>query len=107
MSTEAFNPNPIIFATAKSSRLVPGYAKTSSLWLDQVDDQIEEEDESNEIEDIDQDEIFGTSLCCIRGIALPASKMSRTDRSHCYDTTLQPLCIQNSSVPSRTRNIET
>jgi len=58
MSTEAFNPNPTIFAPAKSSRSVPAYAKANSLWLDEDELDYEGEDESNESEEIDQEEIF-------------------------------------------------
>lgn len=62
MSTEAFNPNPTIFAPAKSSRSVPAYAKANSLWLDEDEPDYEGEDESNESEEIDQEEIFGKYL---------------------------------------------
>ncbi|OSX64841.1 hypothetical protein POSPLADRAFT_1134992 [Postia placenta MAD-698-R-SB12] len=58
MSTEAFNPNPVIFATAKAARAVPAYARANSLWLDSSEDVREEGDESNDVEEIDQDEIF-------------------------------------------------
>lgn len=61
MSTEIFNPNPTIFVPVKSKSTHP---KPNSLWLDDVDHTGDDEldDESNEVEEIDQDEIFGTSL---------------------------------------------
>ena len=51
-----FNANPVVFSTTKpsSSRLAEKSAQ--SLWL--YDDS-DTEDESNELEEIDQDEIFG------------------------------------------------
>ncbi|EKM55959.1 uncharacterized protein PHACADRAFT_256936 [Phanerochaete carnosa HHB-10118-sp] len=59
MSMEIFNPNPTVFATAKAPRAAQ-FAKPHSLWLedDTTDSEREQEDESNEVEAIDQDEIF-------------------------------------------------
>ncbi|KAH9948113.1 hypothetical protein B0H21DRAFT_735431 [Amylocystis lapponica] len=57
MSIEIFNPNPTVFATAKAAR-TPAYAKGNSLWLDDGQPESDEEDESNDVEVIDQDEIF-------------------------------------------------
>ncbi|PCH38425.1 hypothetical protein WOLCODRAFT_130886 [Wolfiporia cocos MD-104 SS10] len=58
MSSEVFNPNPTVFATARSNRGLPAHYKANSLWLDDGTHDIEEDDESNEVEVIDQDEIF-------------------------------------------------
>lgn len=60
MSTEIFNPNPTIFVPVKSKSVHP---KPNSLWLDDIDHACDDEleDESNEVEEIDQDEIFGRS----------------------------------------------
>ena len=57
---EVFNPNPTVFAPTKSHR-VAQFAKPHSLWLNDADSdqEGEVEDESNEVETIDQDEIFG------------------------------------------------
>ncbi|KAI0956766.1 Cytosolic iron-sulfur assembly component 2B [Taiwanofungus camphoratus] len=57
MSTEVFNPNPTVFAPTKSSRTLPSHLKGNSLWLDDGERTFEE-DELNEVEEIDQDEIF-------------------------------------------------
>ncbi|KAK7449610.1 Protein ae7 [Stygiomarasmius scandens] len=55
MPSEIFNPNPTIFRTEKvsSSRL----AQKKSLWIDDEED-TDIDEENNEIEAIDQDEIF-------------------------------------------------
>ncbi|PSR81924.1 hypothetical protein PHLCEN_2v6219 [Hermanssonia centrifuga] len=55
---ESFNPNPTIFVTSKHR--ATHFAKPHSLWLDEEgsDNDLETEDESNDIEEIDQDEIF-------------------------------------------------
>lgn len=60
MSTEIFNPNPTVFAPTKSHRAAQ-FAKPHSLWLndEDTDSEREDADESNEVEAIDQDEIFG------------------------------------------------
>lgn len=57
---EVFNPNPTIFAPTKSHRAAQ-FAKPHSLWLndEDLDPEREIEDESLEVEAIDQDEIFG------------------------------------------------
>lgn len=65
MSTEVFNPNPTVFAPTKSSRTLPSHLKGNSLWLDDGERTFEE-DESNEVEEIDQDEIFGRSIASCR-----------------------------------------
>lgn len=58
---EVFNPNPTVFATAKAPRAAQ-FAKPHSLWLeDENTDSEREEEDSNEVEAIDQDEIFGWS----------------------------------------------
>ncbi|KAH9890620.1 FAM96B protein [Cubamyces lactineus] len=59
MSSEVFNPNPTIFAPAKSKKTTHAYAKPHSLWLDDGEHTEDEEyDQSDEPEDIDQEEIF-------------------------------------------------
>lgn len=93
MSTEAFNPNPTIFAPAKSSRSVPAYAKANSLWLDESEPDYEGEDESNETEQIDQDEIFGESLSFIlTQIALRFPMHSFC--LHNYGWNTNPICTE-------------
>jgi len=59
MPPEIFNPNPTIFRTEKvsSSRL----AQKKSLWIDDEED-TDIDEENNEVEAIDQDEIFGGHL---------------------------------------------
>ena len=55
---EVFNPNPTIFVPTKSRHAQ--FAKPHSLWLNDPDlEQDTDEDSSDEVEDIDQDEIFG------------------------------------------------
>ncbi|KAG2020832.1 FAM96B protein, variant 2 [Coprinopsis cinerea AmutBmut pab1-1] len=54
--SELFNANPVVFSTTKpsSSRLAEKSAQ--SLWLY---DNSDTEEEGNEVEEIDQDEVFG------------------------------------------------
>lgn len=66
MSSEAFNPNPTIFAPSKSTRNLPPYVKPHSVWLSDPDadnlhagSDTDADSDSNDVEDIDQDEIFG------------------------------------------------
>lgn len=57
---EVFNPNPTIFVPTKSRHTQ--FAKPHSLWLDNPGSIYDgEEEDSDEVEQIDQDEIFGTS----------------------------------------------
>ena len=57
MTAEIFNPNPIVFSAPKSSgRKV--HAPVNSLWIDGPN---QSDDETDEVEVIDQDEIFGTA----------------------------------------------
>jgi len=58
MSAEAYNPNPTIFAPTKAARAAPSYAKANSLWLDDGAQDDPELDDSPDVEQIDQDEIF-------------------------------------------------
>ncbi|KAI0806910.1 hypothetical protein C8Q74DRAFT_1225003 [Fomes fomentarius] len=59
MSTEVFNPNPTIFAPAKSRKAPRAYAKPNSLWLDEDEPERDDEfDQSDNPEAINQDEIF-------------------------------------------------
>jgi hypothetical protein len=58
MPGEVFNPNPTVFSLAKPigrKSDLPSY----SLWMHEVADT---EDAADEIEPIDQDEIFGRSI---------------------------------------------
>ena len=67
MSTEIFNPNPTVFAPAKTSR-AHTYARGNSLWLDDgAASEDEPEDESGAVEAIDADEIFGACVGRSRG----------------------------------------
>jgi hypothetical protein len=58
---EVFNPNPTIFVPTKSRHTQ--FAKPHSIWLTDPDSIHirEEEEDSDEVEQIDQDEIFGMS----------------------------------------------
>ena len=59
MTAEIFNPNPVIFSASKSSGRKVN-TSVHSLWMDDVN---QSDDETDEVEAIDQDEIFGnTSL---------------------------------------------
>ena len=57
---EVFNPNPTVFLPTKSGK-ASQFAKPHSIWLDDDDSDLEHEqqDDSDEVEAIDQDEIFG------------------------------------------------
>ena len=70
MSAEVFNPNPTIFAPLKAKKAAYTYAKPNSIWLDDGERADEEEeddfDQSDDLEAIDQDEIFGTSTGSLR-----------------------------------------
>ena len=59
---EIYNPNPTIFVPTRLSK-ASHHAKAHSLWLDDDDSDRERaaEDDSDAIEAIDQDEIFGAS----------------------------------------------
>ena len=57
MAGEIFNPNPIVFSTSKTSGRKLD-ASAHSLW---IDDANKPDDETDEVEAIDQDEIFGTA----------------------------------------------
>ncbi|KAF7791292.1 hypothetical protein EIP86_002306 [Pleurotus ostreatoroseus] len=56
---EVFNPNPTVFITSKAHKAAQ-FAKPHSLWLEEHDSDLEQEyeDDENEVEAIDQDEIF-------------------------------------------------
>jgi hypothetical protein len=58
---EIFNPNPTVFAPLKSSARKP--PPTTGLWLREDH---EPSDDSDEMELIDQDEIFGKLLSYLR-----------------------------------------
>ncbi|TCD70582.1 hypothetical protein EIP91_002612 [Steccherinum ochraceum] len=61
MSSEAYNPNPTVFVATKT-KTSSAFAKRNSIWLtDSEIDLPEDEDEENEsgdVEEIDQDEVF-------------------------------------------------
>lgn len=63
MSAEIFNPNPTVFAPTKS-RSVAAFSKANSLWLaeEETSDGDEHSEEMYDIEDIDQEEIFGNLI---------------------------------------------
>ena len=54
MSNQVFNANPTVYTSSKSHKTKSGLS--SKLWIDDVE---EEDDESDEVEPIDQDEVFG------------------------------------------------
>ena len=56
MAGEIFNPNPVVFSASKNSGRKADVA-VHSLWIDGTN---KIEDETDEVEAIDQDEIFGT-----------------------------------------------
>jgi hypothetical protein len=60
---EIFNPNPVIFASSKTSNRKIHVEK--GLWLGENDDPIL--DDLDEVEPIDQDEIFGQSMSAYLG----------------------------------------
>ena len=55
MPGEIFNPNPVIFSTAKAQGRQSDLL-AHSLW---IDDPLSSEDDADDLEPIDQDEIFG------------------------------------------------
>ena len=55
MAGEIFNPNPVVFSASKNSGRKADVS-LHSLWMD---DTSQFEDETDEVEAIDQDEIFG------------------------------------------------
>ena len=59
---EVFNPNPTIFVPTRTNKSSQ-FASPHSLWLDDENSYLEREqhDDSNEVEVIDQYEIFGES----------------------------------------------
>lgn len=59
MPGEIFNANPTIYAPSKPHTRSSDLDKGQSLW---IGDAHHEEDDSDEIEPIDQDEVFGTYL---------------------------------------------
>lgn len=54
MSNQAFNANPTVYTSKKAHK--SALPSKKSIWIDDVE---EEEDESDEVEPIDQDEVFG------------------------------------------------
>ncbi|KZP32549.1 FAM96B protein [Athelia psychrophila] len=53
MSNQAFNANPTVYTSKKAHK--SALPSKKSIWIDDVE---EEEDESDEVEPIDQDEVF-------------------------------------------------
>lgn len=60
MSSELFNANPTVFSSARSASSRFTEHSAQSLWLRDQEDTSDTESEGNEVEEIDQDEIFGT-----------------------------------------------
>jgi len=56
MSSEVFNPNPIVFSTTKSSARRKPSSSSHSLW---IADKAESDYGSDEVEVIDGEEVFG------------------------------------------------
>jgi hypothetical protein len=56
MAGEIFNPNPVVFSTAKAAGRQSDLL-AHALWINETSSS---EDEADEVEAIDQDEIFGT-----------------------------------------------
>ena len=85
---EVFNPNPTVFITSKLHKAAQ-FAKPHSLWLEEQDSYLEQEyeDDENEVEAIDQDEIFG-----------------RLARQRCFDSPYMVI-VQTSSGQYQTQNI--
>lgn len=57
MAGEIFNPNPVVFSTFKISGRKAD-ASVHSLWIHDTD---QSDDETDEVEAIDQDEVFGST----------------------------------------------
>lgn len=57
MPGEIFNPNPTVFSPSKSSARKPDSKQGRSLWI--TDTHETSDDDTDEVELIDQDEIFG------------------------------------------------
>lgn len=62
MSSELFNANPTVFSSTKSSPSRITEHSAQSLWLWDQNDGSDTENEDGEVEEIDQDEIFGTLI---------------------------------------------
>lgn len=59
MTGEVFNANPTIYTSSKPYKSRSALGPKNSLWIGDVE---EENDDSDEVEPIDQDEIFGLSM---------------------------------------------
>lgn len=59
MAQEIFNPNPIVFSGPKTSSRSKDLSSGKALWVGEVG---AEDKDLDEVEPIDQDEIFGTQL---------------------------------------------
>ena len=79
MPGEIFNPNPVVFSASKNSgRKVD--VSVHSLW---IDDTNQLDDETDEVEAIDQDEIFGNTDLAYQPHTCTNS--SCANRSHSLD----------------------
>ena len=64
MSSEVFNPNPTIFVSTKT-RTATAFSKKNSLWLaEEETSDVDDSELLSDIEDIDQEEIFGNPNQC-------------------------------------------
>jgi hypothetical protein len=75
MAGEIFNPNPVVFSASKSSGRKADVS-VHSLW---IDDANKIEDETDEVEAIDQDEIYGIPTIASQ---LPLLTLHFVNRSH-------------------------
>ncbi|KAI0691012.1 FAM96B protein [Cytidiella melzeri] len=90
---EVFNPNPTIFVPTTSRH--SQFAKPHSLWLDDPDNAHDpEEDASDEVEQIDQDEIFEL----IRSISDPEHRSMSLEQLAVVSA---PQITLDSKVPGR------
>jgi hypothetical protein len=62
MSSELFNANPTVFSSTKSTSSRITEYSAQSLWLRDQNDDSDTENEDSEVEEIDQDEIFGAPI---------------------------------------------
>lgn len=77
MAGEIFNPNPVVFSASKNSGR-KGDVSVHSLW---IDDTNQIGDETDEVEAIDQDEIFGMPTLYPHP-PIPALTLRVVNRSH-------------------------
>ena len=58
MPTEIFNPNPTVFSAVKTTGRQSDIL-AQNLW---IDDAANSDDDTNDVDPIDRDEIYGTSI---------------------------------------------